>query len=101
MVVGRIMRSSIECSSWMKEIMRICALHLETSTFAEAPADKQEDVLDLSAVVPAGTKADARGPTALTELSSIITLSSLSWRRSELSAFTPWPTGVSSVVPCD
>jgi hypothetical protein len=44
---------------------------------------------------------DARGRSALTELSSIITRSFFSWRRNELSAFTPSPTGVSSVVSCD
>ena len=43
----------------------------------------------------------ARGPTTLAELSSIITLSFFSWRRSEFSAFAPSPTGVSSVVSCD
>ena len=72
-----------------------------TSTFAEAPADKQEDVLDLSAVVPAGTKADAGGPTTLAELTPVVTLCFNFWRGNKLSALTSTPTGVPSVVPGD
>ena len=44
---------------------------------------------------------DARGPTALTELSSIVTLRFFDWRRGELRAFTSAPTGVATVVSCD
>ena len=43
----------------------------------------------------------ARGPTTLAELSSIVTLSFFSWRRSELSAFASAPTGIPTVVSCD
>jgi hypothetical protein len=43
----------------------------------------------------------ARGPTTLTELSSIVTLSFFRWRRGELGAFAPSPTGVATVVSCD
>jgi hypothetical protein len=43
----------------------------------------------------------ARGPSASLEISPIVALSFFRWRRGELSAFTPSPTGVSSVVPCD
>ena len=40
---------------------------------------------------------DARGPTTLTELTTIVALLFLGWR-SNFSAFTPSPTGVPSIV---
>ena len=43
----------------------------------------------------------ARGPSTLTELFSIVTLRFFGRRRGELSAFSPSPTGVSTVVSCD
>ena len=43
----------------------------------------------------------ARGPTAPSELPSIVTLRFFDWRRGELSAFASSPAGVSSVVSCD
>ncbi len=43
----------------------------------------------------------ARGPTTPTELSSIVTFLFFRWRRGELGAFAPSPTGVASVVSCD
>ena len=43
----------------------------------------------------------ARGPTAPSELPSIVTLGFFSWGRGELRAFASSPTGVATVVPCD
>ena len=43
----------------------------------------------------------ARGPTALTEISSIVTLGFFDWRRGELRAFTSAPAGVATVVSGD
>jgi hypothetical protein len=43
----------------------------------------------------------ARGPTTPTELSPVIALLLVVFGRGELSAFTPSPTGVATVVPCD
>ena len=46
-------------------------------------------------------KEDARGPTAPTELSSIVTLRFFGRRRGEPSAFSPSPAGVATVVSGD
>ena len=43
----------------------------------------------------------ARAPTTPTELSAVIALWLFSGRRGELSAFSPSPTGVATVVSCD
>jgi hypothetical protein len=54
----------------------------------------------LSAVVPAGTKADAGGPSTLCEpLRSVVTLCIIMGSRSELSALTSTPTGIPSKIP--
>ena len=76
------MMSFIECASWMNAMMRICALQVGHSRGAHL----------IDALY-------ARGP-APTELLTIVVLWFFSGRRGYLSALTPSPTGVATVVSC-
>jgi hypothetical protein len=76
-------------------MIRICALHLGHSKGSISYMR-----LTCPAVVPAGTKADARGPTTSPKLLPIVALVLFRWSRGEqlLSALASTPTGVSSIV---
>jgi hypothetical protein len=95
------MMSLIECSSWMNATCppKPCAKEDDSHlSFALAfdPSSGRGWALKGVYLINA---LNARGPTAPTEVSSIVTLGFFLWRRSELSALASAPTGIPSIVP--